>query len=82
METRTRSSPVSLSATVIYSTFMIIGLGLLILSLILILKLYEINPTNPQDEIIIFRPLRGEKRLIKRRGIFGVIKWFRQGHCF
>jgi len=54
MVERTRRTLVGNQGTIIYSTFMIIGLGLLILTLILILKIYEINPTNPQSEIILF----------------------------
>ncbi|MCG3217325.1 MAG: SCP2 sterol-binding domain-containing protein [Candidatus Heimdallarchaeota archaeon] len=54
MVNRTRSSLIGRQVTAIYTTFMFIGLGLLILTLILLLKIYEIDPVNPQSEFILF----------------------------
>lgn len=54
MVNRTRSSFIGRQVTAIYTTFMFIGLGLLILTLILLLQIYEIDPVNPQSEFLLF----------------------------
>lgn len=54
MMKKTRYKVFSAQISTIYSTLMLTGLGLLILTLILLLKMYEVEPINSQNGNLVF----------------------------